>query len=177
MRMPIKIEKIPALNIINFYMPQPLTIANKFIVATSKESSQNVLLRQILQINGIERCLIADNLIGIKYNESSKTDELTALALAEADDYISTQPPLMPSESDLSLPDQVEALADSFIRPTLIRDNGNIHILSVTDNTVFIRFTGHCAGCPYAQNTLNNVIGAALKKYLPQIQHVQTKED
>ena len=79
-------------------------------------------------------------------------------------------------ESNLALPQQIEALADSFIRPTLMRDNGNIRLITAENTVLQIQFTGHCAGCPYAQNTLNNVIAAALKKYLPQILTVQMVE-
>ena len=66
-----------------------------------------------------------------------------------------------------------EAIADAFIRPTLFRDNGNIEFLQLQNNILTLRFTGHCAGCPYAQNTLNNVVARTLKKYLPQLEQVQ----
>jgi Fe-S cluster biogenesis protein NfuA len=62
------------------------------------------------------------------------------------------------------------------VRPTLYRDNGGIEVLSVESGVVLMAFTGHCAGCPYALNTLNNVVSKTLKKYLPQIRAVQIKE-
>ena len=174
--MPIKIEHIDALNSVNFYVPQALTKAPDFIAVTSQNLPQNILARQLLDIEGIKRCLIADNLIGIQYAPFAARDDVVALVLAEIDDYMAVAPEAATGESNLSPLQQIETLADSFIRPTLMRDNGNIRIISITLDTVQIQFTGHCAGCPYAQNTLNNVIAAALKKYLPQIQTVQMVE-
>ena len=174
--MPIKIEHLDALNLVNFYLPQTLTTAPNFIAATPQNLPQNILARQLLDINGVTRCLIADNLIGIQYAPFAARDDVVALVLAEIDDYMAIAPIPAIGESNLALPQQIEALADSFIRPTLMRDNGNIRLITAENTVVQIQFTGHCAGCPYAQNTLNNVIAAALKKYLPQIQTVQMVE-
>lgn len=174
--MPIKIEHLDALNLVNFYAPQALTAAPDFIAATPQTLPQNILARQLLEIDGITRCLIADNLVGIQYASSAARDDIIALVLAEIDDYMALSLPPAFGESELTLLQQVEALADSFIRPTLLRDNGNIRLIAAADGVVQIQFTGHCAGCPYAQNTLNNVIAATLKKYLPQIKTVQMVE-
>lgn len=174
--MPIKIEHLDALNLVNFYAPQALTTAPDFIAATPQNLPQNPLARQLLEIDGITRCLIADNLIGIQYAPAATRDDIIALVLAEIDDYMALSQSPTTGESNLTLEQQIEALADSFIRPTLLRDNGNICLISAANDVVQIQFTGHCAGCPYAQNTLNNVIAATLKKYLPQIQTVQMVE-
>lgn len=174
--MTIKIEHLAEINLINFHLPQALTAVQNFVAGNRIDLPQNALARQLLEIEGVERCLIADTLVGIKYGDMAKIDEATALVLAEIDDYMALKPSLIVGESALSLSSQIETLADSFIRPTLLRDNGNIRIISVTEGVVQIQFTGHCAGCPYAQNTLNNVIAAVLKKYLPQIQNVLMEE-
>ena len=174
--MPIKIEHLDALNLVNFYVPQVLTKAPDFIAAAPQNLPQNTLARQLLDIDGIMRCLIADHLVGIQYAPNAARDDIIALVLAEIDDYMAVAPASASGESNLSLLAQIETLADSFIRPTLMRDNGNIRIISINGDALQIQFTGHCAGCPYAQNTLNNVIAAALKKYLPQIQTVQMVE-
>ncbi len=175
--MTIKIEHLAELNLINFHLPQALTAVQNFVVGNTSCLPQSALAQQLLEIEGVERCLIADTLIGIKYANAAKADEITALVLAEIDDYMAIKPSLIVGESALPLLAQIEALADSFIRPTLLRDNGNIQIMSVTQGVVQIQFTGHCAGCPYAQSTLNNVIAAVLKKYLPQIQNVRMEEN
>ena len=51
-----------------------------------------------------------------------------------------------------------------------------IETLLLGENVLQVQFTGHCAGCPYAQNTLQNVIVKTFKRYLPQIKEVRLKE-
>ncbi len=40
---------------------------------------------------------------------------------------------------------QVENVLNK-IRPSLIRDGGNVELVDVTDGTVKVKLTGHCAG-------------------------------
>jgi Fe-S cluster biogenesis protein NfuA len=69
-----------------------------------------------------------------------------------------------------------EALADALIRPTLNRDNGDIVIHGIKDGVMELSFTGHCAGCPYAANTLQNVIMRTFLRYMPQIKEIRQTE-
>ena len=127
-------------------------------------------------LSDIESCLLTDVLLSIKYTDSANKEDLTALILAELDDYLAAKPEIISLEQpdiDLSL---FEALADAFIRPTLNRDKGDIKIISYQNNELLLQFTGHCSGCPYAQNTLNNVIAGCFKRYVPQLGSIRVKE-
>ena len=129
----------------------------------------------MLQISGVEKCLITDTLLGIHYSSTVEKEDVKALVLAELDDYFSEQPQIYDNNSQVASIDLIEALADSFIRPTLNRDKGDIKIISYKGGILQLQFTGHCAGCPYAQNTLNNVIAGCFKRYVPQLKDIQVK--
>ena len=104
-------------------------------------------------------------------------EDVIALILAEIDDYISTQPKsifLPASQHQITV--QAEAVADAFIRPILHRDKGDVEIVSWENNNLYVRFLGHCAGCPLADNTLKNVVAQTLQRYLPDVQKVLLKE-
>ena len=119
---------------------------------------------------------MTDVLLSIKYTDSANKEDLMALILAELDDYLAAKPEIISLEQpdiDLSL---FEALADAFIRPTLNRDKGDIKIISYQNNELLLQFTGHCSGCPYAQNTLNNVVAGCFKRYVPQLGSIKVKE-
>ena len=107
--------------------------------------------------------------------ESDITDDVRALTLAEIDDYL-TQGAEEKFVSNVTDSEKVEALADALIRPTLNRDNGDINIISLQNGILTLEFSGHCAGCPYAQNTLQNVIVKTIRRYMPQITEVILKE-
>ncbi len=171
----IKIEDLTPKHIINFYPPQKLCRANqaKLFLASSNDKPQ--IVQNIFSIDGVERCLISDALLSISYKESASIDDLCALVLAELDDYLSANLQEQDFTGAAADVDFIEALADAFIRPTLNRDKGDIAILSYQNNSLLLQFTGHCAGCPYAQNTLNNVIAGCFKQYIPQLKEIQVK--
>ena len=58
------------------------------------------------------------------------------------------------------------------IRPYLLRDGGDISLISVVDDIVKVRFEGACIGCSVNQMTLKNGVEATIKKYAPQIKEV-----
>ena len=174
--MQIKTEDFAACRIINFYVQQAVITEGKAVLGFVQPAKG--LMQKLLQIKGVQRCLITAPLISVKYNENADVAEMKDLVLAEIDDFMEENnlPAEIETNDNVSLEQMVEALADAFIRPTLYRDNGGINLVELKGNTLIMQFTGHCAGCPYAQNTLNNVVSKTLQKYLPQIHSVQIKE-
>ena len=171
----IKIEDLTPKHIINFYPPRKLCRTNQAKLFGADSVDKPQIVQNIFDISGVERCLVSDTLLSIFYKESAAKDDLCALVLAELDDYFSACGEMLQvaaSQADLPF---MEALADSFIRPTLNRDKGDIKIVAYEDGVLQLQFTGHCAGCPYAQNTLNNVIAGCFKRYIPQLKDIQVK--
>jgi len=59
------------------------------------------------------------------------------------------------------------------LRPTLQADGGDVELVEVTpENTVKVRLTGVCQGCPMSSMTLQYGIERALKQALPEIKEV-----
>ena len=58
------------------------------------------------------------------------------------------------------------------IRPSLERDGGNVELVNVNDDTVEVRLTGACAGCPMSTMTLKMGIEQILKEEIPEIKEV-----
>lgn len=56
-----------------------------------------------------------------------------------------------------------KALADE-VNPVLAQDGGGCELVDVDGNDVYIRFTGHCAGCLYAKQTQYSVVQDILRK-------------
>ncbi len=68
--------------------------------------------------------------------------------------------------------EKVEKVLDE-IRPMLIRDGGNVELVSIDDGVVKVRLQGACAGCPMSQMTLRNGIERVLKEKLPEVKAVE----
>jgi Fe-S cluster biogenesis protein NfuA len=59
------------------------------------------------------------------------------------------------------------------IRPFLQRDNGDIELVSITDDKdVKVRLLGTCVGCHVNQMTLKSGVELTIKKHAPQIETV-----
>ncbi len=59
------------------------------------------------------------------------------------------------------------------IRPQLQMDGGDCEIVDITDDGVVkVRLLGHCAGCPYSQQTVKMGIERALKQFVPEVKEV-----
>ena len=67
--------------------------------------------------------------------------------------------------------ERVEEVLDQ-IRPSLMRDGGNVELVDVNDGVVKVNLTGACAGCPMSTMTLKMGIEKILKKEIPEIKEV-----
>jgi len=67
--------------------------------------------------------------------------------------------------------DKVEEVLNK-IRPSLMRDGGNVELVDVNDGTVKLKLTGACAGCPMSTMTLKMGIERILKQEIPEIKEV-----
>lgn len=58
------------------------------------------------------------------------------------------------------------------IRPFLISDGGNVELVKIEDNVVYVRLLGACHGCPMATVTLKNLIETTIIEKVPEIKEV-----
>jgi Fe-S cluster biogenesis protein NfuA len=67
--------------------------------------------------------------------------------------------------------EKIEAILDQ-IRPSLVRDGGNVELVDATDGIVKVKLTGACGSCPMSTMTLKNGVERLLKEKLPDIKQV-----
>lgn len=59
------------------------------------------------------------------------------------------------------------------VRPYLNADGGDVELVELTpDNTVLVRLTGACDGCPFSLMTLKAGIEQAIKKKFPEMKEL-----
>lgn len=59
------------------------------------------------------------------------------------------------------------------VRPYLNADGGDVELVELTpDNTVLVRLTGACDGCPFSLMTLKAGIEQAIKKNFPEMKEL-----
>lgn len=72
--------------------------------------------------------------------------------------------PVVRKLSNLEKIDQIRKVLDTIIRPALKKDGGDCELVDIEGNTVYIKFTGHCAGCQFSQATQFGFIEKTLKE-------------
>ena len=59
------------------------------------------------------------------------------------------------------------------IRPYLEADGGDVRIVEIKKDTVFIELLGNCGTCPMSAMTLKAGVEEAIKREAPEIMHVE----
>ncbi|MBI2343436.1 MAG: NifU family protein [Deltaproteobacteria bacterium] len=88
----------------------------------------------------------------------------------------SDHPPLDVTQvtgSDPALIARVAALLDRDVRPALVRDGGDLELLSVDDGVVQLRMVGACHGCGAQTMTVQQGIRTYLLHAFPELKAVQ----
>ncbi|MCG2721119.1 MAG: NifU family protein [Thermodesulfovibrionales bacterium] len=70
------------------------------------------------------------------------------------------------------LKEKVEKALET-VRAGLKRDGGDIDLVEIKDNIVYVKLKGACGTCPMSTLTLKNWVEAHLKKEIPEIKAVQ----
>ena len=65
----------------------------------------------------------------------------------------------------------LEAIED--LRPFLMNDGGNIELIKIEDNIVYVALQGACKGCPMRQMTLTDGIERTIIEKVPEIKEVR----
>jgi len=65
------------------------------------------------------------------------------------------------------------------IRPALQQDGGDVEVVSFDEETgtLYVKFLGHCVGCPFAQMTLKQGIEKTVVEAMPEIKSVELAQD
>lgn len=58
----------------------------------------------------------------------------------------------------------IEEVIEREIRPVLQRDGGNLELIDIDDNIVYVKFRGACSSCPVSAVTLKDVVETKLRE-------------
>ena len=63
--------------------------------------------------------------------------------------------------------EQVQVILDDMVRPALQGDGGDITLLKVEDNNIYVKLVGSCKSCPSSIMTMKLGVEALLKEEFP----------
>lgn len=62
------------------------------------------------------------------------------------------------------------------IRPFLNEDGGDIELIDVIEDKVYVRLLGNCSSCPISFSTMKLGVESTIKQYAPEIKEVLSVE-
>ncbi|NJC26501.1 NifU family protein [Neolewinella antarctica] len=77
------------------------------------------------------------------------------------------------SEEDGEVVNQIKELIDTYVKPAVEMDGGNIEFKSYEEGIVTVIMQGSCSGCPSSTVTLKSGIESMLKRMMPQVKEVR----
>lgn len=76
------------------------------------------------------------------------------------------------SEEDAELVKKIKDLLDTYVKPAVEMDGGNIEFKSYKEGIVTVVLQGSCSGCPSSTVTLKSGIEGMLKRMVPEVKEV-----
>jgi Fe-S cluster biogenesis protein NfuA len=174
----VQTEVTPNPNSLKFLPGKKVSNSGPYEI-TSREDTQNVLVRNILSINGIEGIFLGEDFISVNKKDITKWDDVKHIIISFINDFYSEGKEFVIDESldeqNANL-DEIEQrivkILDQKIRPAVARDGGDIKFKEFKDGVVKVQLQGSCSGCPSSTMTLKQGVQNLLCHYLPEVKEV-----
>ena len=174
----VQTEVTPNPNSLKFLPGKKVSNSGPYEI-TSKDETQNTLVRNLLSINGVEGIFLGEDFISINKKEIIKWDEVKHIVISFINDFYSEGKEFVIDESleeqNSNLDDleqKIVKILDEKIRPAVARDGGDIKFKEFKDGVVKVQLQGSCSGCPSSTMTLKQGVQNLLCHYLPEVKEV-----
>ena len=174
----VQTEVTPNPNSLKFLPGKKVSNSGPYEI-TNKDDTQNLLVRNLLSINGVEGIFLGEDFISINKKETITWDEIKHIVVSFINDFYSEGKEFVIDESldqqNLNL-DEIEQkivkILDQKIRPAVARDGGDIKFKEFKNGVVKVQLQGSCSGCPSSTMTLKKGVQNLLCHYLPEVKEV-----
>ena len=146
---------------------------------TNKDQINNVLVRNILSINGVEGIFLGKDFISVNKNDQIKWDEIKHIVISLINDFYLDGKEYVIDENDEKKNDNLDEIEkkivkilDQKIRPAVAKDGGDIKFKEFKNGIVKVQLQGSCSGCPSSTMTLKQGVQNLLCHYLPEVKEV-----
>jgi Fe-S cluster biogenesis protein NfuA len=174
----IQTEVTPNPNSLKFLPGKKVSNSGPYEI-TNKDETQNILVRNLLSINGVEGIFLGNDFISINKKDITDWDEIKHIVISLINDFYSEGKEFVIDESlneqnsNLSeLEERIVKILDQKIRPAVARDGGDIKFKEFKDGVVKVQLQGSCSGCPSSTMTLKQGVQNLLCHYLPEVKEV-----
>ena len=143
---------------------------------------KNEFVKNLLNLQGVELVLLADNFLSVKKNKEISWDVLKPTVISHMNDYfekndkpiLNEQNNTSKNKSDLGeIEDRIIKVLDEKVRPAVAKDGGDIKFKSFKNGVVHVELQGSCSGCPSSLMTLKQGVQNLLCHYVEEVKSVE----
>ena len=174
----VQTETTPNPNSLKFLPGKTVSNGGSFEI-NNKDDVKNVLIRNLMSINGVEGIFLSKDFISINKYDDISWDEIKHIVISLINDFYSSGKEFVidksPFESDQNLGEiekKIVQILDQKIRPAVAKDGGDIKFKEFKDGIVMVQLQGSCSGCPSSTMTLKQGVQNLLCHYLPEVKEV-----
>ena len=174
----VQTEVTPNPNSLKFLPGKKVSNSGPYEI-TNKEDIQNLLVRNILSVNGVESIFLGQDFISVNKNDNTKWEDIKHIVISLINDFYADGNEFVVDENlnkDTSNLNEIEEkivkILEQKIRPAVARDGGDIKFKEFKNGVVKVQLQGSCSGCPSSTMTLKQGVQNLLCHYLPEVKEV-----
>ena len=175
----VQTEITPNPNSLKF-IPGKIVSKNGSFEITSKDETNNELIKNLLSVNGVQGIFLGKDFISINKYDHISWDEVKHIIISFINDFYSSGKECV-IENDLredtknlkDIEKKIVKLLDEKIRPAIAKDGGDIKFKEFEEGVVKVQLQGSCSGCPSSTMTLKQGVQNLLCHYIPEVKKVE----
>ena len=174
----VQTETTPNPNSLKF-LPGKIVSNSGSYEITNKDDTSNLLIRNLLSVNGVEGIFLGKDFISINKNEHISWDEIKHIVISLINDfykdgkeYVIEKNLNEDTEHLEEIEKKIVKVLDQKVRPAVAKDGGDIKFKEFKNGVVKVQLQGSCSGCPSSTMTLKQGVQNLLCHYIPEVKEV-----
>ena len=135
-------------------------ISNNFVTVTKQENLNWQMI--MLELKDFIKTYVESDQVIVSEEFEAAKEKLEAAHEAEIN-Y---------DEKDAEIVVKIKELINTYVKPAVEMDGGNIEFKKYVDGDVYVTMQGSCSGCPSSTVTLKAGIEGMLKRMVPEVKEV-----
>ena len=175
----VQTEITPNPNSLKFLPGKAVSPKESFEV-TTKNDTNNKLVRNLLSINGVEGIFLGEDFITINKYDDIEWEEIKHIVISLINDFYSSGKECVIEnnleesfENFKEIEKKIIQILNEKIRPAVAKDGGDIKFKEFKDGVVKVQLQGSCSGCPSSTMTLKQGVQNLLCHYIPEVKQVE----
>lgn len=170
----IRIQETPNPNAWKFILDKTVLTEGKATYSSLGEAENNLLARSLFEIPGIKQVHFFQNVITITHVFDAEPGEIHAAVSSVIQTRMPIHNPNQTVRDEKKIAreklspelQQIESILDDTIRPGLQGDGGDLTVVNLDGNQLYVHYEGACGTCPSSTTGTLMAIEGILKDHL-----------